>query len=132
MSHPIRRRKFTPEEFTALVDEAIESLPTALRDRIRNIAIVVERAPSPEQLRRGDVPPGETLLGLYEGVPLTERPHNYGNVVPDKITIFQAPIEAIAGHDAGRLREQVRRTVLHEIGHYFGIDDDRLEELGAY
>ena len=76
--------------------------------------------------------PGDTLLGLYEGVPLTRRTSHYGNVVPDKITLFQAPIESAAGYDPARIREQVKRTVLHEIAHYFGIDDDRLEELGAY
>jgi len=129
---PIRRRQFTRDEFDGLVREAIESLPPALRDRISNVAIVVENAPSPAQLRRQGVPPGDTLLGLYEGIPLTQRTAHYGNVVPDKITLFQAPIEAAAGYDPRRIQEQVRRTVWHEIAHYFGIDDDRLEELGAY
>ncbi len=126
------RRKFTREEFDALVEEAIESLPRALLERISNVAIVVENAPAAAQLRRQGIPPGDTLLGLYEGIPLTQRTSHYGNVVPDKITLFQAPIEAAAGYDPNRIREQVRRTVLHEIAHYFGIDDDRLDELGAY
>ena len=129
---PLRRRKFTREEFDALVEEAIESLPRGLLERISNVAIVVENAPAAAQLRRQGVPPGDTLLGLYEGIPLTQRTSHYGNVVPDKITLFQAPIEAAAGYDPNRIREQVRRTVLHEIAHYFGIDDDRLDELGAY
>lgn len=132
MPPPVRRRRFTPEEFDALVAEAMDALPPALLERIRNVAIVVENAPSPAQLRRNHVPPGDTLLGLYEGVPLTRRTSHYGNVVPDKITLFQAPIESAAGYDPARIREQVKRTVLHEIAHYFGIDDDRLEELGAY
>jgi len=126
------RRKLTLEEFDALVAEAIDSLPPALRERIRNVAIVVENAPSAAQLRRNRVPPGGTLLGLYEGIPLTQRTAHYGNVVPDKITLFQAPIEAAAGYDPERIRRQVRRTVVHELAHHFGIDDDRLEELGAY
>ena len=132
MLRPIRRRRFSPDEFHTLVEEAIESLPSDLRERIHNVAIVIENAPSPVQLRTGRVPPGSTLLGLYEGVPLTKRTAHYGNVVPDKITLFEAPIEAVAGYDADRIRAQVRRTVIHELAHYFGIDDDRLEELGAY
>ena len=129
---PIRRRRFSQEEFDTLVAEAIESLPPALHDRMSNVAIVVEMAPSLAHLQRGQVAPGNTLLGLYEGVPLTQRTSHYGNVVPDKITLFQAPIEAAAGYDPDRIRAQVRRTVIHEIAHHFGIDDDRLEELGAY
>jgi predicted Zn-dependent protease with MMP-like domain len=132
VTRPIRHRRFTPEEFDALVAEAIESLPPALRERISNVVIVTENAPSPALLRRQDVPRGDTLLGLYEGIPLTQRTSHYGNVVPDKITLFKAPIEAAAGYRADRIREQVRRTVIHELAHHFGIDDDRLEELGAY
>ncbi len=132
MTQPVHRRRLTREEFDALVAEAMESLPASLRERISNVAIVVENAPSPAHLRRNQVPPGEALLGLYEGIPLTRRMAHYGNVVPDKITLFQAPIEAAAGYDPARVREQVKRTVLHEVAHYFGIDDDRLEELGAY
>jgi predicted Zn-dependent protease with MMP-like domain len=128
----VTRRRFTREEFDALVEAAIESLPRALLERISNVAIVVENAPAAAQLRRQGIPPGDTLLGLYEGIPLTQRTSHYGNVVPDKITLFQAPIEAAAGYDPNRIREQVRRTVLHEIAHYFGIDDERLDELGAY
>lgn len=132
MNRPVRRRHISREEFEALVDEAMASLPPALHDRISNVAIVVETAPSPAQLRHSRVAPGNTLLGLYEGIPLTQRTSHYGNVVPDKITLFRAPIEAAAGYDPARIREQVRRTVIHEIAHHFGIDDDRLEELGAY
>ncbi len=132
MTRPARRRRFTREEFDTLVEEALESLPPALRERISNVVIVTENAPSPALLRRQGVPRGDTLLGLYEGIPLTQRTSHYGNVVPDKITLFKAPIEAAAGYQADRIREQVRRTVIHELAHHFGIDDDRLEELGAY
>jgi predicted Zn-dependent protease with MMP-like domain len=128
----VRRRRYTRQEFDALVAEAIDSLPRGLLARIHNVAIVVESAPSPSLLRRNAVPRGDTLLGLYEGIPLTQRTSTYGSVVPDKITLFQAPIESAAGYDPGQIREQVRRTLLHELAHYFGIDDDRLEELGAY
>jgi len=129
---PVRRRRYTEEEFHALVDEALAALPPELRERMSNVALVVENAPSAAQLRRNRIPPGGTLLGLYEGIPLTQRGSHYGNVVPDKITLFQAPIEAAAGYDSERIRRQVRRTVVHELAHHFGIDDDRLEELGAY
>lgn len=129
---PVRRRHYTEEEFHVLIDEALAALPRDLRERMSNVAIVVENAPSAAQLRRNRVPAGGTLLGLYEGIPLTQRGSHYGNVVPDKITLFQAPIEAAAGYDPERIRQQVRRTVVHELAHHFGISDDRLDELGAY
>ena len=110
------------EEFEDTVTEAIESLPDDLRDFMSNVAIVVEEDP----------PRGSRLLGLYEGVPLTERTSAYGGVLPDKITIYRRPLERLSGGDPDRLRREIRRTVLHEIAHHFGIGDERLRELDRY
>jgi predicted Zn-dependent protease with MMP-like domain len=115
------------ERFEALVDEAIESLPDEFKERMENVDIVIADRPTRSQLRK--LPRGHTLLGLYEGVPLTERTTNYGLVMPDKITIFKETIEERCRSDREVVTE-VRRTVLHEIAHHFGIDDARLDELG--
>ena len=117
------------ERFRELVAEAVESLPNALMDQIDNVEIIIERRPSVEDLITGGVPPGHTLLGLYHGIPLTERGEFYNLVLPDKISIYQETIEAMCRSD-DEVRAEVRNTVLHEIAHYFGIDDDRLHELG--
>lgn len=114
------------ERFEELVADALDEVPDELWEEMENVAIVVEDWPTPEQVASH---PG-TLLGLYEGVPLTSRdPITYAGVMPDKITIFRGPLCERAVDEAD-LAEQVRITVLHEIGHYFGIDDDRLHELG--
>ena len=115
--------------FEELVARAVESLPDELRERMENIDVVVADRPSSQQLSRLSRRRGETLLGLYEGVPLTRRSGHYGLVPPDKITIFQQPIEAMCRTDA-RIIAEVRRVVLHEIAHHFGISDDRLQQLG--
>ena len=114
--------------FEQLVGEAIESLPEDFKTRMDNVALVVDNLPSPREARRFGRG-GRLLLGLYQGQPLTRRDSRYGLVFPDKITIYQANVEAICRNDA-EVREQVRRTVLHEIAHHFGIDDARLHELG--
>jgi predicted Zn-dependent protease with MMP-like domain len=121
------------QRFEELVQEALDSIPDELWNSIDNLGITVEEWPSRAQLQRSGVRPGHTLLGLYEGVPLTDRSHHYGLVPPDKITIFRGPIlRACPPGDEDAIRAQVRRTVLHEIAHHFGIDDDRLHEIGAY
>ncbi len=117
------------EHFRELVREAIESLPRELLARVQNVEIVIEWRPTAEDRKRAGIGPGSTLLGLYHGIPLPHRGENYNLVAPDTISIYQTPIEAICGTDE-EVREQVRTTVLHEIGHYFGIDDERLHELG--
>jgi predicted Zn-dependent protease with MMP-like domain len=93
--------------------------------------VVIETWPSRETIRSMGLPPGETLLGLYEGIPLTERTSRYGLVLPDRITIYQGPIEACC-RGADEVRRKVRQVVMHELGHHFGISDERLRELGAY
>ncbi len=115
--------------FARLVVEALDSLPEEIARHLDNVEVVVEDRPTPSQLRQGRVRRGHMLLGLYEGVPRTERTSHYGLVLPDKITIFQEPIEACC-HTTEEIREQVRRTIVHEIAHHFGIDDERLHEMG--
>ena len=107
-------------EFDAAVDRALESLPTWVKERMDNIHVVVEDHPTPEQ---GD------LLGLYEGVSLLERSSDYWGVLPDRVIVFRRP-HLDLGLDEGALEEEIRRTVLHEIAHHLGIDDERLHELG--
>ena len=116
--------------FEQLVAEALDSLPPEIAERMENVEVVVETYPSRRQLAAGRVPRGHTLFGLYEGVPLTGRTTGYGLVLPDKITIFQGPIEAYCRSDAG-VREQVRRTIIHEVAHHFGISDERLRDMGC-
>lgn len=116
--------------FRKLVREAVASLPPELLRRVQNVEVVIEQRPTARDRKAAGIPPGHTLLGLYHGVPLTARGENYNLVLPDKISIYQEPIEIICGDDDDRIRDEVRKTVLHELGHYFGIDDDRLHELG--
>jgi len=116
------------QEFERLVAEALDALPRRFRKYMRNIAVVVEATPSRELLEEMELWPDHTLLGLYQGVPLTERGHGYGNVLPDQITIFQQPIEDL--YDTPEeIKAAVRETVIHEVGHYFGLDDERIDEL---
>lgn len=122
----------TPDHFLELVREAVESLPEPIARAMENVEVVAEPWPTVQQLLAAGVVPGRgTLFGLYQGVPLTHRTSGYSLVLPDKITIFQGPITAVHRTDDA-IREQVRRTVIHEIAHHFGIDDDRLREMGCY
>jgi predicted Zn-dependent protease with MMP-like domain len=123
------RRLVDSERFEQLVIRAVESLPEEFRERMENIDVMVAGEPTRSQLSKAERNRGETLLGLYEGVPLTERTYNYGFVVPDVITIFQGPIESICKND-NEIVDEIRKVVRHEIAHHFGISDDRLRELG--
>jgi predicted Zn-dependent protease with MMP-like domain len=118
----------TREKFLTLVDEALASIPRNFRDAITNVAIVVEDEPSAEQLADVDVDPGDTLLGLYQGTPLTERQWAHGNVLPDKVTLFQRPIED-ASDDEDDVVVAIGETLIHELGHYFGLSEDEIEEI---
>ena len=115
--------------FERLVVEAIEALPEEFLSRLENIDVVVEEKPTGEQLAGVGLPRGRTLLGLYEGVPITRRSSHYGLVPPDKITIFQKPIEAKSRYESGIITE-IGRVVYHEIAHHFGLSDARLKKLG--
>lgn len=117
--------------FERLVAEALDSLPPEFQDKMENVDVVVEAWPSREDLESAGLSPDETLFGLYEGVPLTERTTRYGLVLPDKITIYQGPIEVYC-RSAEEVRGKVRQVVMHELGHHFGISDERLRELGVY
>ena len=120
------------QHFEELVAQALDSIPEHLWQVIDNVAVTVEDWPTRRQLDSVGIGPGHLLLGLYEGVPLTARPHHYGLVPPDRITIFRRPILMVCPPDDDAIRAQVRRTVLHEVAHHFGISDARLVELGAY
>jgi predicted Zn-dependent protease with MMP-like domain len=115
-------------EFEKLVAEAIDELPQKIRDKMDNVAVVVEDWPSQQQLRRGNTPVGHLLFGLYEGVPRTKRGPSYTMVLPDKITIFQKSIEAVARTPAA-IKAQVRETVWHEIAHHFGFSEAAVRDL---
>ena len=114
------------ERFEHLVARAVESLPEEFQ--LENLDVVVEDWPSQAQLASAGLGRGETLLGLYEGVPRTRRSSHYGMVPPDRITIFQKPIETICRYDS-EIAAEIRRVVAHEIAHHFGIGDTRLRQL---
>lgn len=117
------------KRFEQLVAEAIESLPEEFLTKLENIDVVLEDQPTARQLAKARLRRGQTLLGLYEGVPLTKRGAQYGLVLPDKITIFQKPIESLHQDDAN-IAVEIRRVVQHEIAHHFGISDAKLNQLG--
>ena len=118
----------TREKFTRLVEEALREIPRRFRAEMKNVAVVVEDEPPPEILEEMEIPPDDTLFGLYQGTPLPERGWNYGNTLPDRISIYQRPIvEACADED--EIRDCVAETVIHEFGHYFGMSEEEIEEI---
>jgi predicted Zn-dependent protease with MMP-like domain len=119
------------ETFNAIVVEALDSLPPEFAEVFENVEVIVEPRARPEHRRAVGLKPWQRMYGLYQGIPLTKRTHNYGLVAPDTITIFRETLVRDFPHP-DRLKAQIRRTVMHEIAHFFGIDDDRLHELGAY
>lgn len=114
--------------FERLVAEALASIPRRFRDALQNIAIVIEDEPSPDLLDDMEIEPPDTLLGLYQGTPLTERSWGHGNTLPDRILIFQGPHER-ASEDDEDLVVAVGETLIHEIGHYFGLSEDEIEAI---
>jgi predicted Zn-dependent protease with MMP-like domain len=115
--------------FERLVADALDTLPDAILQMLDNVAVVVADEPTPHQIARARLEEGMTLLGLYEGIPLTERTSAYGSVLPDKVTIFQHALEDAYGTPEA-LIVQVRHTVVHELAHHLGISDARLIDLG--
>lgn len=111
----------TRERFEELVVEALDGLPDWVHERLDNVEVIVEERP-----------PRPGLLGLYEGIPLTNRGMHYAGVLPDRITLYRRTIERAARGDEERLKDTVRHTVVHEIAHFFGISDERLRELDRY
>ena len=114
--------------FERHVAEALASVPRRFRDAMQNIAIVVEDEPSPELLAEMEIEPPDTLLGLYQGTPLTERTWAYGNTLPDRVLIFQGPHER-ESEDEDDLIVCIAETLIHEIGHYFGMTEEQIEEV---
>jgi predicted Zn-dependent protease with MMP-like domain len=115
-------------QFEALVEKALRKLPKKFKERISNIAVVVEDWADETTLADMGIEPPDTLYGLYRGVELAHRDSSYGNVLPDVITIYQGPIEEDAA-DEEEMAEIVRETVVHELGHYFGLDDDTMHRI---
>ena len=116
------------ETFEELVRQALATLPKEIAERMSNVDVEVQERPTERQLRSLGVPSGQTLLGLYQGIPLTRRTSGYNLVSPDRITIFQRPLELTSRGDDD-LVARVRDTVIHEIAHHFGISDERLQEM---
>ena len=115
-------------EFEALVNEALATIPKKFRDAMQNLAIVVEDEPDEELLEEMGAGPDDTLFGLYTGVPLTEREWSHGNNLPDRIILFQLPHEREA-EDLDDLIVSIGETLIHEIGHYFGLSEEEIEEI---
>lgn len=112
-----------------MVAEALDDIPAELQEKLDNVYLVVEQWPSREILTKMGLKHRNALLALYEGVPITRRGHSYGGVLPDRITIFQRPIESLCRTEA-ELVERITKAVVHEIAHYFGIGEARLRQLG--
>jgi len=114
--------------FEALVDKALRRLPRKFKERIANVAVIVEDWADDETLADVGIEPPDTLYGLYRGVDLTRRDSGYGNVLPDTITIYQGPIEEDCADEAD-MADLIRETVIHEVGHYFGLDDETMHRI---
>jgi len=119
------------ETFERLVTEALGTLPELFREKMDNVEVVVEDWPDRKTMRQAGVRHPTQLLGFYHGVPQTKRTHQYGLVLPDKITIYRRPI-LMRCRTAEEIRQTIHRVVRHELAHHFGIDNDRLREIGAY
>ena len=118
----------TRAEFDVYVKEAVATIPRRFRDAVSNLAIVVEDEPTDEVLREMEIEPPDTLFGLYQGTPLTERTWGYGNTLPDRITLYQGPIED-ASENEDDLIVCIGETLIHELGHYFGLSEEEIEEI---
>jgi predicted Zn-dependent protease with MMP-like domain len=116
------------KKFERLVADALATIPRRFRNAMSNLAIVVEDEPSRHLLREMEIEPPDTLLGLYQGVPLTERRWDYGNTLPDRILLFQGPLER-ESEDEDDLVVAIGETLIHEIGHYFGLSEEEIEEI---
>jgi predicted Zn-dependent protease with MMP-like domain len=130
------RRRVAPatslKAFEALVAEALDDLPPYIQERLENVAVIVEERAAPERLERLGNTPGYDVLGLYEGINRVDRSSGYHLVTPDRITLFWRPIlEEVGSSDPEAIRKEVRKTVVHEVAHHFGIDDAELERLGG-
>jgi predicted Zn-dependent protease with MMP-like domain len=121
--------KLSRRKFEALIERALQTIPPQIRARMDNVQIVVADWPDETHYEAVQLDPGETLFGLYEGVPLPERGIVADALLPDKITIFQGPLEETCQSE-DEIAEEIRKTVVHEVAHHFGLDDARLADLG--
>ena len=118
----------TREEFEQCLKDAIASIPPKFRRAVENLAIVVEDEPSDALLEEMEIEPPDSLFGLYQGTPLTERGWQYGNTLPDRITLYQRPIESDCD-DEDDVRAVIGETLIHEVGHYFGLSEEEIEAI---
>jgi predicted Zn-dependent protease with MMP-like domain len=119
----------TREHFRALVAEAIDTIPPRFARAMTNVAVVVEDAATPDLLDELEMGPDDELFGLYQGTPLPERPWGYGNALPDRITLFQQTIEDVCDGDEDCIVMEIGDTLIHELGHYFGMSEDEIMEI---
>lgn len=117
----------TREEFRELVEEAIDSIPERFARQVRNVGFVIEDEPSEDLLDEMEMEPDDTLLGLYQGTPLTERGWDHGNQLPDRITLFQFPIEDDGDGSDDDIIDAIGETLIHELGHYFGMTEEQID-----
>ncbi|MHB9031538.1 MAG: metallopeptidase family protein [Anaerolineae bacterium] len=120
--------RYSEAAFESIVARALDNLPDWIRERMDNVAVLTQPWPTRAQLEHSHIDRNQLLLGLYEGIPLTKRGRGYQLTPPDRITLFQGPLEIVTP-DESSLERAVRRTVIHEVAHHFGISDERLEEL---
>jgi predicted Zn-dependent protease with MMP-like domain len=118
----------TRQRFTELVEAALDQIPRRFREEMKNVAVIVEDEPAPQILAEMEIEPPDSLFGLYHGTPLPERGWAYGNALPDRISIYQRPIEQSCEDDE-EIRDCVAETVIHEFGHYFGMSEEEIEEI---
>jgi predicted Zn-dependent protease with MMP-like domain len=119
----------TQDHFRRLVEEAIDTIPAKFAREVRNLAIVIEERPGPEVLDEMEIEDGETILGLYQGIPLPERQSAHGNTLPDLITLYQRTIEEECDGDEDEIVVAIGETLIHELGHYFGLSEDEIMEI---
>ena len=117
------------KRFERLVEEALATIPPRFRAAVQNVAVIVEEEPSPELLEQMGIEPPDTLFGLYQGTPLTERRWAQGSAEPDRIVIFQGPVEDACEGDEDEIVVTIGETVIHEFGHYFGLSEEEIEEI---
>ena len=117
----------TRERFRELVEEAIDSIPERFARHVRNVGFIIEDEPSDELLAEMEVEDGETLMGLYHGTPLTERHWDHGNQLPDRILLFQSPIEEDGDGSEDEVFAAIGETLIHELGHYFGMTEEEID-----
>lgn len=120
--------EITDEQFAAMIGRAMDELPEKYITGLKNVLVTYEDDPSPEQREKLKLSCHQTLFGLYEGIPLTQRNNNYSFVLPDKITIFKNPIQQTSTNES-ELKAQVKHTLWHEIAHYYGLDHDRIHAI---